>query len=72
MYAHDVSGSIFSKGVKMLNIQRYTLQDLQEIMDMRLDKLRYLSSSDMTEEKAAMIELELKDLLRIFKERENG
>lgn len=54
----------------MLNIQRYTLQDLQEIMDMRLDKLRYLSSSDMTEEKAAMIELELKDLLRIFKERE--
>lgn len=56
----------------MLNIQRYTLQDLQEIMDMRLDKLRYLSSSDMTEEKAAMIELELNDLLRVFKERENG
>lgn len=72
MYAHDVSVSIFSKGVKMLNIQRYTLQDLQEIMDMRLDKLRYLSSDDMTEEKAAKIEIELNDLLRIFKERENG
>lgn len=71
MYARGVSESILMVA-KMVNTQRYTLQDLQEIMDMRLDKLRYLSSSDMTEEKAAMIELELTDLLRIFKERENG
>lgn len=71
MYARGVSES-FLMVAKMVNTQRYTLQDLKEIMELRLDKLRYLSSDDMTEEKAAKIEIELKDLLRIFKERENG
>lgn len=71
MYARGVSESILMVA-KMVNTQRYTLQDLKEIMDLRLDKLRYLSSDDMTEEKAAKIEIELNDLLRIFKERENG
>lgn len=70
MYARGVSESILMVA-KMVNTQRYTLQDLKEIMELRLDKLRYLSY-DMTEEKAAKIEIELNDLLRIFKERENG
>lgn len=70
MYARGVSESILMVA-KMVNTQRYTLQDLKEIMELRLDKLRYLSYG-MTEEKAAKIEIELNDLLRIFKERENG